>query len=164
MTEQLGRRLTCGCKSPNCLHLDQHLFGAHRPIRRDANDEGPTDFLTSGLPTNRIDRISVTGDRGRKYLRLRRKPEALRDRLLGWVVAARSATAARTGRACISLAANWAFGSMSSLTQLVLGSPKNHLALRGSKSFVVNWPAVSLVFGQDALYRKGEVNFPEEGA
>ena len=104
------------------------------------------------------------GDRGRKYLRLRRNTEALRDRLLGWVVAARSATAARTGRACISLAANWAFGSMSSLTQLVLGSPKNHLPLGGSKSFMVNWPAVSLVFGQGALFGKREVNFPEEGA
>ena len=104
------------------------------------------------------------GDRGRKYLRLRRKPEALRDRLLGWVVAARSATAARTGRACVSLAANWAFGSMSSLTQLVLGSPKNHLRSGGSKSFMVNWLAVSLVFGQGALFATAEVNFPGEGA
>ena len=53
---------------------------------------------------------------------------------------------------------------MSSLTQLVLGSPKNHLALGGSKSFMINWPAVSLVFGQGALFATAQVNFPEEGA
>ena len=80
------------------------------------------------------------------------------------MVAARSATAARTGRACVSLAANWAFGSMSSLTQLVLGSPKNHSRSGGSKSFMVNWPAVSLVFGQGALFATAGVNFPREGA
>ena len=44
------------------------------------------------------------------------KPEALRDRLLGWVVAARWATAGRTPRAYAKLRANSAFGSMSSLT------------------------------------------------
>ena len=163
-TQQLGRRLTCGCKSPNCPHLVQHLFHAHRPIRRDANDEGPTAFLTCRLPTYTTDRILVPGDRGRNYLRLRRKNKALRDPLLGWVVAAKSATAGRTGRAPVSLRANWAFGSMSSLTQLVLGSPKNHSRSGGSKSFMVNWPAVSLVFGQGALFGKREVNFPEEGA
>ena len=53
---------------------------------------------------------------------------------------------------------------MSSLTQLVLGSPKNHLGPGGSKSFMVNWLAVSLVFGQGALYKKSGVNFPGEGA
>ena len=146
-TQQLGRRLTCGCKSPNCPHLVQHLFDAHRPIRRDANDEGPTAFLTCRLPTYTTDRILVPGDRGRNYLRLRRKNKALRDPLLGWVVAAKSATAGRTGRAPVSLRAISAFGSTSSPTQLVLGSPKNHLPLDGSKSFMVNWPAVSLVFG-----------------
>ena len=92
-----ARRLTCGCKSPNCPHLVQHLFDAHRPIRRDANDEGPTDFLTCRRSINRTDRISVTGDRGRKYLRLRRETKALRDPLLGWVVAAKSATAGTHG-------------------------------------------------------------------
>ena len=162
-TQQLGRRLTCGCKSPNCPHLVQHLFDAHRPIRRDANDEGPTAFLTCRLPTYTTDRILVPGDRGRNYLRLRRKNKALRDPLLGWVVAAKSATAGRTGRAPVSLAANWAFGSMSFLTQLVLGSPKNHLRSGGSKSFMVNWLAVSLVFGQGALFATAEVNFPREG-
>mgnify|MGYP007008062415 CR=1 FL=1 len=57
--KQLRRRLTRGCKSPNCLQLDQRLFRAHRPIRRDANDEGPTDFLTSGLSTTQHVLISV---------------------------------------------------------------------------------------------------------
>ena len=163
-TKQLRRRLTRGCKSPNCLQLEQRLFRAHRPIRRDANDEGPTDFLTCRLPTNRTDRISVEGNRGCKYLRLRRKTKALRDGLLGWVVAAKSATAGRTGRARVSLRANWAFGSMSSLTQLVLGSPKNHLRSGGSRSFMINWPAVSLVFGQGALFATAGVNFPGECA
>jgi hypothetical protein len=88
----------------------------------------------------------------------------LRDPLLGWVVAAKSATAGRTGRACVSLAAISAFGSMSSLTQLVLGSPKNHLPLDGSKFFMVNWPCSHMVFGQGALFRKREVDFPVEGA
>ena len=135
-TKQLRRRLTRGCKSSNCLQLDQRLFRAHRPIRRDANDEGPTGFLTCRLPTYRTDRILVPGDRGRNYLRLRRKNKALRDPLLGWVVAAKSATAGRTGRARAKLRASWAFGSMSFLTQLVLGSPKNHLPLDG---LAVSW-------------------------
>ena len=92
------------------------------------------------------------------------KPEALRDRLLGWVVAAKSATAGRTGRARAKLRAIWAFGSTSSLTQLVLGSPKNHLRSGGSKFFMVNWPCCLMVFGQGALFATAQVNFPEEGA
>ena len=104
------------------------------------------------------------GDRGRNFLRLRRKRRQSALRLLGWVVAARWATAGRTGRAPVSLAANWAFGSMSFLTQLVLGSPKNHLPLGGSKCFMGNWPCCLVDFGQVALFRKREVNFPEEGA
>ena len=147
-TQQLGRRLTCGCKSPNCPHLVQHLFDAHRPIRRDANDEGPTAFLTCRLPTYTTDLILVPGDRGRNYLRLRRKNKALRDPLLGWVVAAKSATAGRTGRAPVSLRAISAFGSMSSLTQLVLGSPKNHLPLDGSNIFIANWPCCLMLLAK----------------
>ena len=146
-TQQLGRRLTCGCKSPNCPHLVQHLFDAHRPIRRDANDEGPTAFLTCRLPTIRTDRISVRDDRIRKYLRLRRNTKVLRDRLLGWVVAAKSATAGRTRRARAKLRAISAFGSMSSPTQLVLGSPKNHLRSGGSKSFMADWTCCLMLFG-----------------
>ena len=53
---------------------------------------------------------------------------------------------------------------MSFLTQLVVGSPKNHIALHGSNSFIANWPCCLMLVGQGALFRKRDVNFPEEGA
>ena len=50
------------------------------------------------------------------------------------------------------------------MTQLVVGSPKNHIALRRSNFFIANWPCCLMLFGQAALFRKRDVNFPEEGA
>ena len=53
---------------------------------------------------------------------------------------------------------------MSFLTQLVVGSPKNHIGPGGSNFFIANWPCCLMVFGEALYNKKSDVNFPEEGA